>query len=235
MERTRAIILASLENDVFPVLGSTPIADVTPADIRNLVQGIEARGAAETAGRVFQRLRSIFRYAIAHDVIKTDPTYPLKPAEIFKPRKVKHRGALSERDVPIFLQRLAAYEGDPTTLAALTLLTLTVPRPGELRRAWWNEIDADRALWRVPSITSLPRTAGVRRRRFSILGAVKGAQSASTAVNTHRCAWLGRLARSKHSAPEQFSLRASRSSSSTGRLTTDRRDSARTIQSTKHL
>jgi integrase len=120
------------------------------------VQGIEARGAAETAGGVFQRLRSIFRYASAHDVIKTDPTYPLKPAEIFKPRKVNHRGTLSERDVPTFLRRLAAYEGDPTTLAALTLLTLTAPRPGELRRAWWNEIDADCALWRVPS-KHLPR------------------------------------------------------------------------------
>ncbi len=151
VDRTRTIILASLENDVFPVLGSVPIADVTPADIRNLVQGIEARGAAETAGRVFQRLRSIFRYAIAHDMIKTDPTYPLKPAEIFKPRKVKHRGALSERDVPIFLQRLAAYEGDPTTSAALTLLMLTALRPGDLRGARWDEIDIDRELWRVPA------------------------------------------------------------------------------------
>ena len=118
VERTRTVILASLENDVFPILGARPIADVQPVDVRNLVQGIEARGAGETAGRVFQRLRSIFRYAIAHDLIATDPTYPLKPAEIFKPRKVEHRAALSERDVPTFLHRLAGYEGDPTTAAA---------------------------------------------------------------------------------------------------------------------
>ncbi|HOX68281.1 MAG TPA: integrase arm-type DNA-binding domain-containing protein, partial [Burkholderiaceae bacterium] len=151
VERTRTIALASLENDVFPVIGDRPINDIQPADIRKLVQGIEARGAGETAGRVFQRLKAIFRYAITHDLIGTDPTYPLKPAEIFKPRKVQHRAALSERDMPIFLQRLAAYEGDPTTSAALTLLMLTALRPGELRGARWDEIDIDRALWRVPA------------------------------------------------------------------------------------
>jgi integrase len=151
VERTRTIIRTSLENDVFPTLGARPIAAIQPADIRDLVKGIEARGANETAGRVFQRLRSIFRYAITHDLIATDPTYPLKPGEIFKPRKVTHRAALSERDVPTFLHRLAAYEGDPTTVAALTLLMLTAVRPGELRGAKWSEIDETRALWRVPA------------------------------------------------------------------------------------
>jgi integrase len=148
--RTRDVIAASLENDVFPTLGARPVADIQPADIRQLVQGIVARGAGETAGRVFQRLRSIFRFAIAHDMIASDPTYPLKPAEIFKPRKVVHRAALAERDVPTFLQRLAAYEGDPTTAAALTLLMLTALRPGEVRGARWDEIDVERGLWRVP-------------------------------------------------------------------------------------
>ena len=149
--RTRTIILASLENDAFPAIGAQPIADIQPADIRKLVQAIEARGAGETAGRVFQRLRSIFRYAIAHALIDTDPTYPLKPAEIFKPRKVEHRAALSERDVPTYLHRLGEYEGDPTTAAALTLLMLTAVRPGELRGARWDEIDTERAQWRIPA------------------------------------------------------------------------------------
>lgn len=150
-ERTQNVIRASLENDVLPTLGARPIGDVQPADVRELVKTIEARGASETAGRVFQRLRSIFRYAIAHDLIAIDPTYPLKPAEIFKPRKVTHRAALGERDVPAFLHRLAAYEGDPTTAAALALLMLTAVRPGELRGARWDEIDPDRALWRIPA------------------------------------------------------------------------------------
>ena len=155
---TRTMILRSLENDVFPTMGKRPIADIQPADIRELVKGIEARGAGETAGRVFQRLRAIYRYAVAHDVVTTDPTYSLKPSEIFKPRKVEHRASLGERDVPAFLHRLAAYEGDPMTPTALTLLMLTAVRPGELRGAMWEEIDVERALWRIPAVRMKMKT-----------------------------------------------------------------------------
>ncbi len=148
---TRTMISASLENDVFPKLGTRPVADVQPGDIRTLVQGIEARGAGETAARLFQRLRSIYRYAVANGLVQTDPTYPLKSAEIFKPRKTKHRAALSEREVPAFLSKLADYEGNATTKAALALLMLTATRPGELRGARWEEIDEAGAKWRIPA------------------------------------------------------------------------------------
>ena len=151
---TLAMITASLENDVFPSLGSRPLAEIQPRDIRDAVQTIEARGAGETAGRVFQRLRAIFRYAVAHDLIAVDPTYPLKPSEIFKPRKprkTRHRASLSERDVPAFLRKLDAYEGEPATKWALVLLMLTAVRPGELRGAWWDEVDERASLWRIPA------------------------------------------------------------------------------------
>jgi integrase len=149
-ERTRTMIKTSLESDVFPKLGDRPASSIQPADIRDVVQAIEARGAGETAGRVFQRLRAIYRYAVAHDIVPTDPTYPLKPSEIFKPRKVKHRAALAERDVPGFLQGLSEYDGEPSTISALELLMLTAVRPGELRGALWAEFDRDRAIWRIP-------------------------------------------------------------------------------------
>ena len=151
VERTRTLIWASLERYALPALGSKPIAEIQPADVRAVVQAIEAAGATETAGRVFQRVRSIFRYAVAHDLVKTDPTYPLKPAEIFKPRKVAHRAALAEKDVPAFLRQLGQYEGDPTTRHALELLMLTAVRPGELHGARWDEFDTERALWRIPA------------------------------------------------------------------------------------
>lgn len=151
VERTRTLIWSSLERYTLPALGSKPIAEIQPADVRAVVQAIEAAGATETAGRVFQRVRSIFRYAVAHDLVKTDPTYPLKPSEIFKPRKVTHRAALAEKDVPAFLRQLGQYEGDPTTRHALELLMLTAVRPGELRGARWDEFDTERALWRIPA------------------------------------------------------------------------------------
>lgn len=148
---TRAALLASLENHVFPLIGAKPVSAVRPADVRQLVQAVEATGARETAGRVFQRVRAIFRYAVAHELVDADPTYPLKPSEILRPQVVKHRAALSERELPAFRKCLADYDGDPATCAALELLVLTAVRPGELRGARWDEIDADRALWRIPA------------------------------------------------------------------------------------
>ena len=148
---TLAMITASLENDVFPSLGSRPLASIQPRDIRDAVLAIEARGAGETAGRVFQRLRAVFRYAVAHELVEADPTYPLKPSEIFKPRRTRHRASLGERDVPAFLRKLDSYEGSEATKAALVLLMLTAVRPGELRGARWDEIDEPAALWRIPA------------------------------------------------------------------------------------
>jgi integrase len=148
---TRAMIAASLDNNVFPKLGKTPISAVQPRDIREIVQAIESRGASETAGRVFQRLRAIYRYAVAHELTEIDPTYPLKPSEILKPRRTTHRASLSERDVPGFLAKLDKYEGDPSTRMALELLMLTATRPGELRGARWEEIDERGAQWRIPA------------------------------------------------------------------------------------
>ena len=150
-EGTRDAIEASLRNDVFPRIGSRPIGEVQPREIRDLVQAIEARGAGETAGRVFQRLRAIFRYAVAHDLVSADPTYALKPAEIFKPRKVKHRASISEAEAPEFLRRLDNYDRSSSTAMALTLLLLTATRPGELRGARWEEIDERNAIWRIPA------------------------------------------------------------------------------------
>lgn len=149
--RTRKRILESLANNVFPTLGERAISDITPADIRGAVQRIEARGAGETATRVFQRLQSVFRYAVAHELVETDPTYSLKPAEILKPRRVTHRASVSEREAPAFLRKLDAYDGGDATRAALLLLILTATRPGEVRGAAWSEFDLDGAVWTIPA------------------------------------------------------------------------------------
>ena len=148
---TLEAIRASLENHVFPSLGSRPIAEVAARDIRVVVQAIDDLGAGETAGRVFQRLRSIYRYAMSEDLVEVDPTLALKPSEIFKPRSISHRLALDAADMPAFFRKLDAYEGDPSTKAALEMLILTAVRPGELRGARWDEMDSDRSLWRIPA------------------------------------------------------------------------------------
>lgn len=99
----------------FWVFGARPIREIAVRDIKQVAQAIDRQGAGETAGRVFQRMRSIYRYALSENLVETDPTYPLKPSEIFKPREATDRLALAEADMPTFLGRLDSCEGDPST------------------------------------------------------------------------------------------------------------------------
>lgn len=144
-------IRKSLEAAVLPKIGARPMAHIRPREVMDIVKGIDARGAGETAGRVLQRVKAVFRYAVVHERIDTNPMLDLKPSELLKPRQVRHRAALEDKDLPAFLATLDAYQGDPTTKAALRLLMLTAVRPGELRGARWAEIDTDAAEWRIPA------------------------------------------------------------------------------------
>lgn len=49
------------------------IADVGPIDVLLLVKDIEARGAVEVAKRVLGICSQVFRYAVALQLVKSDP------------------------------------------------------------------------------------------------------------------------------------------------------------------
>lgn len=148
---TRQRITSSLEANVLNALGARPLASIKPLEVMNAVKAVEARGAGEQAGRVLQRVKAIFRWAVIHGRLDANPMLDLMPAEILKPREVKHRAALDAKELPAFLAKLAAYDGDPHTVHALRLLMLTATRPGEVRGARWAEIDMDAALWSIPA------------------------------------------------------------------------------------
>ena len=148
---TQARITASLENYIFPTLGARPIAGIKPGEVMAAVKLVEAKGASDQAGRVLQRVKSIYRWAVTHERIATNPMVDLVSSEILKPRSVIHRPALAAKDLPGFLVKLAAYDGDVTTVQALRLLILTAARPGEVRGARWSEFDLDAALWIIPA------------------------------------------------------------------------------------
>lgn len=146
LERIRSAFAA----DVFPKIGARPMAQLKPRDVIDAVRAIEARGAGDQAGRVLQRIRAVYRFAVVHERIDSNPMLDLKPTELLKPRQVTHRAALADKDLPRYLADLDAYEGDPTTKAALRLLMLTALRPGELRGLRWAELNTDAAELRIP-------------------------------------------------------------------------------------
>src|SRR5262249_12239726 len=78
--RYRAQILARLEGDVFPQIGSRPIAEIDAPELLDVIRKVEQRGVLETARRLRQSCGQIFRYAIVTGRAKHDPSADLRDA-----------------------------------------------------------------------------------------------------------------------------------------------------------
>lgn len=144
-ERTRL----RLEQDVFPWIGRTPLANVTAPMLLECLRRVEARGAIETAHRIKQACGQVFRYGIATGACERNPAADLRDA--LKPVVVKHHAAITDpKRAGELLRAVVDYQGHPVTRAALALAPLLFQRPGELRQAEWSEIDLDAGLWTIP-------------------------------------------------------------------------------------
>ncbi len=139
----------TLKLDALPYLGSMPIKDIRASDVLYVVKKIEDRGALDVAGRIKQRISSIFRYAIQTGYAEFNPADALK--DVIKTRKTQHRKSLKQDELPSFLNALDNYHGYVVTKYALQLITYTFVRPGELRSAEWKDFDLEKAIWRVPA------------------------------------------------------------------------------------
>ena len=138
-----------LSADVFPYIGNLPIRTITPAQILEVIQRVERRGASTVAINLRQWCSAIFRFAASTLRADTDPAAALKGA-IHRPR-TEHSKPLSREEIAKFDKALRSYGGYRTTVIALRLMLLTFVRTKELREAPWSEFDLDRAEWRIAS------------------------------------------------------------------------------------
>jgi integrase len=152
-QRYRDLLLARLEADIFPQIGSRPIAGIAALELLGALRRVEQRGAIETALRLRQTCGQVFRYAIATGRAKHDPSADLRGALKSTGRPRGHK-AMPLDEVPKFLSALAVYDGELRTRLALRLTVLTFARTTELRAARWSEFEnlaGDEPLWRIPA------------------------------------------------------------------------------------
>ena len=138
-----------VETHILPKLGQRPITDITAPEVLAMLRVIEEKGVLDTARRMMQVTGQIFMYAIATGRAERNPVPELRGA--LKTPVVKHHAFLEEHELPLYLQRVEAYDGSLQTRQALRFLLLTFVRTNELRGAQWTEIDWDKAEWRIPA------------------------------------------------------------------------------------
>ena len=133
-----------------PDLGQRPIAEISAAEILVPLRKVESLGNYETARRLRATIGQVFRYAIATTRAENDPTFGLRGA--LTAPSVTHRPAITNKQAFAGLLRaIWGYEGTTETRAALQLMALLYPRPGELRQAEWDEFDLERSIWTIPA------------------------------------------------------------------------------------
>lgn len=143
-------VLRRLQRDIYPEIGSLPVASITAPMLLAVAKKVEKRGALETAKRVYQTCGQMLRYALAHGLIERNPAADVKPSDALQPVKPKNYARLGLKDVPELLRRIDAYDGAVYTRLALQLMALTFVRTSELIGARWVEFDLEAAQWRIP-------------------------------------------------------------------------------------
>ena len=156
-----ADVIGSFRKDLFPAIGSLPIAKVDGACLLAALRLVEERGAVETAARIRQRAGKVFGYAIATGRATTNPAAVLIDA-LEPPRPKRKWPAIT---VMSELRTMTAVfdvaKASPVTRLASRFLSLTAQRPGMVRNIAWIEIegidwakpdaDAPAAVWHVPA------------------------------------------------------------------------------------
>lgn len=172
-------VIRRLERDVFPFLGQRPITALEPPEVLTVLRRIEARGATDTARRALQNCGSVFRFAIATGRAQRDPTQDLRDA--LHTSRTGHFAAITEPgEVGALLRAIDGYHGGEVVRAALRLAPLVFVRPGELRRARWEDIDLKTARWSfVVSKTGQAHIVPLARQAVDILKDLEPATGAS--------------------------------------------------------
>jgi integrase len=150
-ERYVGYVVARLEADVFPDIGSRPISELTTSDFRDVARNIERRGALEIARRLLQNCGQIMRYAVANDLTQRNPVADIRPSDILKPRKKRNYPRVSAKELPELLRAMDGYVGGEHTRLALQLMALTFVRTSELIGARWPEFDLKASRWDIPA------------------------------------------------------------------------------------
>ncbi len=134
----------------YPAIGDRSIREIDAPAILKALQEVESRGRYESARRLRSTIGSVFRYAIATARAENDPTFALRDA-LTKPIVTPRAAVTVPKALGALLRAIDSFDGQPTVLAALQLMALLFPRPGELRAAEWAEFDFDTAVWTIPA------------------------------------------------------------------------------------
>ena len=146
--------------EIDPVIGDYPISDVTPKDIRRIIQRIVESGRPTIANDTLMYLKQLFRHGMKLGLCTTNPAAPFTATDAGGLEHSRER-ALTPEEIrhafEVFRKNISSF-GRDNYLACCLFLVLGV-RKSELCEALWEEFDLDAAIWDLPAHRSKTGTA----------------------------------------------------------------------------
>lgn len=139
-----------LDLNVLPFTNGMDIKDIHGPHLISILKRILQRDAHNTAHKTYQYLVKIFSWAFLIGLGLKNPAMDIKG--YLTPLKKKPYPALTDpSQFSYIIKNIDNYTGSFVTTKALQLLVLTMLRPGEVRKAEWDEVNwTDKAL-KIPA------------------------------------------------------------------------------------
>jgi len=134
----------------YGTLGNRPIDEISAQEVLTALRKVEASGRFESARRMRSVVSRVFRYGIATARANRDVAADLRGALVSP--KPKYLAAITTpKEVGALMRAIEGYSGHAITLLALKMTPHVFVRPGELRRAEWDEFDIEKKVWSIPA------------------------------------------------------------------------------------
>jgi hypothetical protein len=138
----------SFRVDVATKFGQRQISELTRRDIRELLGAIVARGHAPHASHVLRYLRAMLSWAVAQELIETNPAAGIPDPDPRKREARERDRYLDDDEIRDFW--FACDRAGHSFAPLFKLLLLTGARRDELANATWVEFDLERREWTLP-------------------------------------------------------------------------------------
>ena len=132
-------------------LGDIPIDRVTQADVLKVLTKVWT-SRPETGRRLKQSIRAVMKWALAHNLIESNPTGEgIDEALPSMANTQTHFRALPYQDISEALQTIEASQASTASKLCLRFLILTSARSGEARGALCSDINLESRTWIIPA------------------------------------------------------------------------------------
>lgn len=141
----------AIQRHVTDAIGKLPVRDITPAMVSSIIERVQVGGKRETAAKVLQHTRAIFRLAAAKGLRNDNPAEAA--IEVLAPAgNVKRRPALLDfRSLRELLRAAERAQISPEVRLCHRLIAFTATRIANATAARWSELDLDAGvpMWRI--------------------------------------------------------------------------------------